>query len=467
MSAVELIILIASCVSIAGVAYASFIRAPYALPLLVALLPVLNLARKAFPETAPPFPSLETVAVGMLWFGLTLRLMLESRKRVGPVSGLGHFGLLFLGIFLFFALLSTMASEDRGRSIRILLAGGIGPYACYYLTLRYMRTREDIHRVVFGVIAMGIVAGIYTLMNLQNRLGQAGGVLGSVAASWLYNEAPIVNVFFVPSEAVAATIPVLPLSLWYARYGQRYRLPVLAVALSAFGLISIFSFSRGSWLATLAAILGSLLVLHRGRRLRIAAAVTVGLALVIVILGQYLMPVLEARLQSGMSGSGGNSDTRIANYALAIRSGLRYPFIGVGLGSYPAIYVDFPQADAPFLSFAHSLMLTLIPEVGAVGAAAFVLCFAAHIAMAFKRRSVPQADAELHRAIGVGILALILVASTSGCHLVSYLLTETEWTYFTAPAMIVAFTLMGLVASKPKASLPPTDVNPGRTVSHQ
>jgi O-antigen ligase len=301
---------------------------------------------------------------------------------------------------------------------------------------------------------MVLVAGTYTFMNYENRFAQEGGAFDAYSYRWLYSEAPIVNFFVVPSAAAAATLPVVPLALWYMRYGLKYRLVLPVFAVVACLPISLYSFSRGAWLAAIAVLGASLLVLLPRMRTKTALALLLLCAIAVFVgLDRQISPVLQSRLgESGLQ-TDANTDVRLANYALALKSGLSYPVIGVGMGNYPAIYREFPESTAshyPQLWFAHNLFLTLIPEIGFLGAMVFALLFATHIISPFWRRKGTFREAEFERCAAVGMLGLVIVASATGCHLVSHLRTNTYWTYFCAPVMIVAFTLLGTLAGLPE-----------------
>lgn len=418
--------------------------------LLIAALPILNLTQKSFPETAPLFPSMETLAVAIMG----IFMLISIRERLPSMSKLGRSGVLLLYIFLFLSLLSAIISEDPARSARILLAGGLAPAVCYYLTSRSAQKPHDVQLIILGILCMGIIAGMYTFMNLMNRIGFLGGVLDVGTYKFVYNEAPIVNFFTVPSAAVAATSPVLPLALWYGKYGRNYRLPIMFVAAFSSLFISLFSLSRGSWLSTLFVGVLSLVYLYRGGHLRFIVALCIVISLVVFAgFDRFITPLLESRFHQATGiGADSSTEARLANYMLSIEAGLYHPILGVGLGNYPDIYKEIPNS-VPQLIFAHSLLLTLIPEVGALGAAVFALFFAVHISEGFRCRYVSQVDADLGHASAVGLLGLLVVASTSGSHLVNSINFITEWTYFCAPMMIVACTLMGTIAGRAKPAL--------------
>jgi len=296
---------------------------------------------------------------------------------------------------------------------------------------------------------MGFIAFLYSAINMNNLQGFVGGALDIDTYKWFYNEAPVVNFFVVPSTAVAATVPIFPLGLWYWKHGLRYRVPISVAAFLSGIFICTLSLSRGSWLTMVFVIVCSFFTLYGVRRASLYAFATIGVAsLIYQYVDPFIVPLLQSRLPGSFTILDMNIETRADNYLLAIRSGYLHPLFGVGLGSYTAIYNELNNTAFTPLWFAHSLFLTLIPEIGVLGTVAVVLFFGTHIVSAFKWRNLPKPDVDLGRAVGIAIVAIILVASTSGCHLISYLLPRTESTYFIGPVMIVAFSLMGIIAGR-------------------
>jgi O-antigen ligase len=436
--------LVLSCAAIAAIFFVGTRNPLNAISLLLISLPILSLSRKAFNDTAFPFPSLETVAVIVLWLGVLL-----GRKKNKPISIIARRGITLLIVFLCTALLSTINSDNWGLSARIVLAGVVSPCICYYVAAKYIKTFDDRYRIVLAFIIMGFIAFLYSTINMQNLAVLAGGVLDIDAYRWFYNEAPVVNFFVVPSTAVAAIVPIIPLGIWYWKHGLRYRVPVFLAALLSGTFICLLSLSRGSWLTMVVAVIFSFWALYRARSVFLFPVVAIGLAAVVYLNADELVaPLLESRLQGGVTASDSNFVIRFDNYLITLRAGFLHPLFGVGLGSYAAIYEELNIAVFSPLWFGHSLFLTLIPEIGVVGTVAFVIFFGQHIISAFKWRSVSQSEVDLGRAIGIGLLAIILVASTSGCHLISYLLPDSDSTYFIAPVMIIAFSLMGIIAGR-------------------
>jgi O-antigen ligase len=412
-------------------------------------LPILNMARKAFPESAPLFPSLETISIMIMFLMVIFGALMGFQRSSSRSSVMARFGMMLLTVFLVFALITTILSDKWELSARILLVGGVTPSICYYFSTKYLNGNEDVNRVILGFIFMVIIAGAYSFMNFINRIGQGQSLFSNEIYRWVYNEAPIVNFFVVPSAAVAAVIPALPLSLWYYNNGHRFRLPIMISGVSSVLFISLCSFSRGSWLATAITGICSLMILMHKSPIRTMILISV-ICVVVLFTGikKFAEPILQSRETSVMMTNENNFKGRAFHYQLSLRSSINHPLVGVGLGSYPLIFREFPGERIPFIWFAHSLLLTLIPEIGFMGAFAFAMFLALHILSAFKSGDSSPAESMLRKAISIGIMGFIIVASTSGCHLICYLNEHPEKTYFTAPVMIVVFTLLGVITYK-------------------
>ncbi len=425
-------------------AWAAFRRVSLALSLLLAFLPLFALTRRLFPEDNLPFPSVETIAVLIVWMCVQVRSIRYGAPRNNPNWQIK------LSFFMFgiAGLVSSMLSRDPDLSLRILVAGGLMPILCYSLASRHLKTDADRRYVVYGVLALAILTTVFTALYFERRQATLPSQLELYL--WLYNEAPATNLFVVPSATVSAILTAVPLAAWYLQYGKWQKTLVGVSVILGVIYVGALSLSRGSWLGVVVALIGSLpLVL---RRIRISLVILIiGLLTVSYIFGavDFLSDLVEFRTARR---STINVEARQANYILAMQSALQHPLTGVGLGQYPDIYAEFPSSPAsrfPPLVFAHNLFLTLIPEIGLLGAVAFAYVFMRHIALGIRLRNefAERNKGLMAYALSMGIIAYLVIALTSGTHLVAYLMYDKKATYFMAPAMIVVFTMFGVIAS--------------------
>lgn len=443
LSARNLVILLGSGISLVLIVWGSFNRPSLGLGILLAALPVLNLARKLFPEGSMPFPSLETLAVVLLWTCVGVR---GNRDR-SSLGGLDLGKAVAMFAFLLSGVVSSMTSREPGLSLKVLTAGGLVPLLAYSVGRRADRPRDRMV-VICGCLALASQAAMYTLMMYDRRQMQMPSYIGQEIYEWYYGRAPVVNLFVVPSATISSLVPMIPLAAWYLRFGPRFRNEVFIATWGGVVIASLLSVSRGSWMGTMVALAGSILLLPRRVRLR-AIVGLLGLTMAVTVAGElgFVSSILDFRRQSGLH----NASIRLVNFELALRSSSRFVLWGLGLGQYVGIYRHFPASVAALrhpLSFAHNLFFTLIPEVGLLGAIAFLFLFLKPLQEAWDaigQDDPREEDQTLLAAVIVGVLAYAVIASTSGTHLVAYLRHDVSNTYLSAPALIVVFSLLGLV----------------------
>jgi hypothetical protein len=447
---------------IAGLAFVALawgtLRRPMlGLGLLLALLPLLSFARR-FLGDSPLFPSLETLAVLMVWccvqVGKVVRhdrwVATAGVKRSGGAAATRLMALLFLAA----GLLSSLLSRNPELSLRILLTGGLVPLLAYSIASETKPDWESLKPVVWGMVVLSLQVGIYTVLTFRQRQGMAGGE--AYFYSWMYNQANSVNIFVVPSVAVSMVIPAIPLAAWYTCFGRSSRRGLVPAAVAAAVLVVVvLSMSRGSWVAAAVALVGSLPIFLR--RVRVGP-VLLALGVIALLYSLGLLDVAREVVANrlGSSRAMHNVDVRQANFLLALQSAPGHLFAGVGLGQYAELYRAFPAATAsllPPLWFAHSLLLTLIPEIGLVGALAFAGLLTSGLLRGL-RLAVPAVETGdkdgrepvrlLGYALVVGVMSFVVIASTAGAHLVSYLEnTDVSRTHFMSSALLVVFILLG------------------------
>jgi hypothetical protein len=439
--------------------WSTFRRPALGIGLLLAFLPVLSFARR-FEGSEPWFPSLETLAVLLVWAIALIRRMCSRGRwpasqgdlsRPGSSSRITHsafWGLLFLVA----GVASSLVSRDPGLSLRILFTGGLVPLLVFSIAAESDATWKDLRPVVWGILALAVQVGIYTALTFRQRLAASAG--GELLYSWMYNQANSVNIFVVPSVAVSVVVPAIPLAAWYFLHGSRSKRNLVAVAIVVSVLLAILlSLSRGSWLGAAVAVIASLPLVFRKVRL---APVLLGLGIVALLYSLGLLDVAREVIASRMGNGQGlhNVDVRSANFILALQATPKYLLSGLGLGQYSDIYAVFPYAQAsllPPLWFAHNLLLTLIPEIGLVGALAFAVILLDGTIRGLRMARPAAGDdglAMLGYALAVGVLSFLIIASTAGAHLVTYLEnSDGLQTHFMSSALVVAFLLLGTISA--------------------
>jgi O-antigen ligase len=414
-------------------------RPALGLGILLFSLPIFNLASRLFINTTAPFPSLETIAV-LLLGTIVLFSSFSHRQTNRPNLSLVISSL----IFLVTALLSSLYAEDSSISLKILLTGVVAPLICIWIASIHVRTMEDSKPIIFGFICLLVESAIFTVLAYNRRLLMVP--FNTDFIDWLYRESNAVNIFGSPSVTMAVIIPSLPLAAWYRIYGNWHNnLISILIILATLG-IAILSLSRGAWLGTLFTILLSLPLFLKRSKVTIIVVLSI-LLIFFYVLGasDFINQAFDYRLYSDPNIS--SIDIRLANYTLSLQSATKHFFIGLGLGNYPMIYREFPLSPASFMDplwFAHSLLLTLIPEIGLIGMLSFFSIFLV-ILRKSARFWMNKLNLENERwfiyAIAVGVISYLVIGSTSGSHLIAL---KTD--YLTAPAMIVEFSFLGMVS---------------------
>jgi O-antigen ligase len=215
-------------------------------------------------------------------------------------------------------------------------------------------------------------------------------------------------------------------------------------------LTAVLSFSRGAWLGALVAILASVPLFFQRARGKGMVLIVV-LAVLISATGLMQLGESIVRYRIGEYTFFKGLGVRQANYILSLQSASRHLLVGVGLGHYPEVYREFPDSAASQMRelwFAHSLFLTLIPEIGLLGTVAILYLFASHLAPGLRlyRSRARDAPRALAGALSVGVISYLVIASSAGGHLVSYLISAPGRTCFAAPAFVVACTFLGAIA---------------------
>jgi hypothetical protein len=474
--------------------WATFKKLSLGLSTLILALPILSLSRRVFDAFGSmPFPSPETLAVLVVWGCAQVRSLKPPDSGLSPLrtrrdtlTGIG------LGTFLLACVVSSLLSADPGLSFKIALAGGLIPVLVFAVAVKSDWGEEDVKYLTWGLFGVTAQTALHTLLTFHARAALASG---QELYSWMYREAPAASLFIVPSVTVSVVVVAIPIAIWYglSQRGTEFatphsplgarRLPlrtlfVPVLLISSAVLVVMLSLSRGSWSGAAVAVIGSLpLLLRRGR----ARAVLLIGAVLAVFMFTGANDILRGSFGRRMStfqfgGLDANIDLRNANYVLALQSAPRYLFTGLGLGQYMNIYAEFPNALAsllPRLWFAHSLFLTLIPEIGLLGTIALLFVFVRLLGRGLRsggRTTRPYGTFAY--SLSVGVLSYLMIASTTGAHLVSYLLCnprllfyDTDATYFAAPALIVVFAALGaisVIGRNPDTALAhgPTPVSP-------
>ena len=185
-------------------------------------------------------------------------------------------------------------------------------------------------------------------------------------------------------------------------------------ALLVAGLLA--SWSRGAWLAFVAATFVMLLALPR-RLLRGLLLTGTALLLVALIWSAGLLPEsLSARLVSSTADYFAFEDMRgapispsnypvverLAHWQAALNMATAHPWLGVGLGNYEFEYEQFRLLNWPdALGHAHNFWLNILAETGILGLSVYAGIWVCVLALSWRARCHPDPGARL---VIVGLL---------------------------------------------------------------
>lgn len=422
----------------------------FGLAALIFSLPILSQGYRLFLESQAPFPFLETTAVLVLW----VFVQLHNIRHNPPLNNknIEWDMVIAVFIFLFTGFLSAFFAYDSEIAYKILLVGGVSPLLCFFIAKRHINTLEDVRLVLLGFFGLVIQVALFTILAFDKRLVFAP--LNADLFAWLYlgylGQNPAVA-FQSPSASIATIVASLSLAAWYRIYGRWNNHLIWSVVIVSTIGTALISLSRGSWLGIIVALVASLPLYFKRIQMRVIILVSL-LLLALYFSGYYdfIFHILDTRLASQIN----SVDIRLANYQLALQASGEHIFSGLGLGNYQYLYSEFPFALASSMEplwFAHSLFLTLIPEIGLTGMLAFAYIFVSRLIKGIGIFQKSNSDEErwFVFSLVVAVFSYIVVVSTSGGHLIA---TMSE--YLIAPGLIVTMIFLGCLSSKIKQSLP-------------
>ncbi|TSC72666.1 MAG: hypothetical protein G01um101438_383 [Parcubacteria group bacterium Gr01-1014_38] len=209
------------------------------------------------------------------------------------------------------------------------------------------------------------------------------------------------------------------------------------------------TFSRGSWLIGIAALLLSLYVLRP--RIRQSALLVLGGGGVLLIVALQFPGLAAAFLERGASlasefGSERTSsgNLRVDAVYVARRALEERPVVGTGAGTFADAFLHFQRAPWRYAAHAHNEVLEMFAELGTVGGMTFFLFFAAILQRAWRALRVRRdlgtspgnTDVLLTAAMGVSLIAGLL-----------RFLIDVDWSFLGLQALFA--TLVALLFASP------------------
>ena len=344
---------------------------------------------------------LVVLACGALWL---LWSFSKPPDRLGGISG---WLLLFLGI----AVLATGFSPVPTAALKGLakLLSYLGVYA---LLRQLLAVRPDCwDRLMAALLSGALLSDVLALRQLYAPTEELARWAdpNSVAEGTIRIYGPLGN----PNLLAGYLVPILPLALVACIRWRGWGSRIFAATTFILGSASVlFSYSRGGWLALVAALglLMLLLVLrairHRPpvwkRLVPLALLATVG---VLMALAVTQVDPIRTRVMSLLSGRGDSSNNfRINVWLAAIDMIQDRPWLGIGPGNaaFNSVYPLYQQPKFNALS-AYSVPLELLVETGIPG---LIACIG--LALTSVRRGLKALASDANMALPcIGCLAAI------------------------------------------------------------
>ncbi len=326
-----------------------------------------------------------------LWFASSAvrqRIIIPRQPLTLPL--LGFLGALFVSSYG--AVSIELSAKEIFKWFEVLVV---------YLFVSSLLDRRWARILVVALIGAGASEALLGIWQSANGIGPPGFLLfgrfmrafGHFAqpnpfAGYLGLTQPfaLALCFFVPSLLLRRRR--LSLGAWLARIAP------LCAAVGGLGVMVVamsLSLSRGAWMGAIAA--ASVMLLAYARRRMVILMAIAGLAVGVIALGgtQYVPASISQRVIDFLPYAGGvDIDAvevndanwavieRMAHWQAAVDMFSQSPWLGVGIGNYPAVYLRYaPNRWTDPLGHAHNYYLNIAAETGVVGLLAFLVLMGA------------------------------------------------------------------------------------------
>jgi hypothetical protein len=200
-----------------------------------------------------------------------------------------------------------------------------------------------------------------------------------------------------PGSTLRLCMMVIPFALFLCVPNAMFRMRLLFVALTTFGLLGlVLTFTRVYYITTSVQIVLAFLIMIRDRML------TRNEVILLVLLAGGALTAAAPKLYRQFTVREDSESVRLLQYKAAAKMILDHPFLGVGLnngtGEKPKyVNITYNRFD-PNTQFykepTHNLYLSMASEIGLFGALLFIAFFA-RVATVIFRESVCSSDPEI------------------------------------------------------------------------
>jgi putative inorganic carbon (hco3(-)) transporter len=261
-------------------------------------------------------------------------------------------------LFIIAGAIAVLVAPDRRAGLGLYRAYLLEPIAFFFIVASVAREVRRALLMLGGLAVATLVVGLANAVVVVHAILTHRLDLAGTPPVVIYQTSNAVALFLLPVMAVAASLLV---------YGEDRRVRLASAAYLVLALPSfLLTFSRGGYLALLGVGLGLVLV-HRRRwaLLTIVVAVTIVFALI---------PPITTRIGHELNFSGGNNTLvgRTYLWSATLQMLEHYPLFGAGLSGFETRLGPYWNAThVDRFIYPHNLVLNFWTETGLLGLAAF------------------------------------------------------------------------------------------------
>lgn len=269
-------------------------------------------------------------------------VLLVQRPRQAPPT--------MIPLLAWFAAIVLAGLLGFDPSAGMLFNGIFGLGVIWHLMLmRYYREPGVSRAIYWSFLISGALASAVAILMVVTRVPASQYAIGHGRA---------IGTFILPGELAGYLIVFLPMAYAVAQTTRDASLRMLAWCAAAIGAVAfLLTFSRAGWMGFAAAVTFYAFMSGRVRRRYAPLFLLAGLAAVLAVFNAHHNPA--------------ENYTRLSIWQAGIEIARRFPLTGVGPFDFARIYplVRLPDGDAQAFH-AHSFLLTIFAETGALGVAA-------------------------------------------------------------------------------------------------
>lgn len=449
----------------------SWYRLSFAIALLPLSLPY-YLQQKVVAGDYRFSPAEITLAICVIVALIQLLLKREHVRSWTKIRGLvGPFALPIL-VFLGFAALSIGIAYTRATALRAFREEVLDPLLYLALALVYLRSRQDVVRLLGTLVATGLIVtllGLGQYFLFRNTLVvEADGVQRVHAFYGSANSIGLLFDYILP----------IPLAWMLARVDWKHRLIALIICVPMF-VVLYLTRSLGAWVGMAVATVFVLALSIRNRKVLLIAGLVALVALLLVLAFRYadILNYVVGR-HADQNGTG-TAIKRIYLWQSALAMIRDSPWLGYGMDNWLCHYsqnsicsnnlqhywiLKTPTGrptglgDEPLLSHPHNIFLHVWVSMGVFGLLAFV-CVLTLFYWLFTRillslRSIQIEKGEQLRWMTLGIGGAMLAALVQGQVDSAFLEQDLAFCFW---ALVAALLLMRMLSRTPWRGTRPLD----------